>query len=169
MTTKKTDLTLQEQYPSCSLLLHLDEDFPFSSSDTDDLEEIKRRLKLIGGKIRKNGNLLEISFESSDFVKALTRNAGRKRKAIGKCVSSLGKNDVTPIYYADLIYWHYGLKESWNQIAKRTNLSPATFYRRVKKHTDAWPYQKYMELVDLSRASDLSYLRSVEHGYDLFY
>lgn len=166
---RKSKLNMYEQYPSCSLTVHLDDNYPFDQSQKYDFNEIRKRLKLVGGKIRLSGNVMEISFDTEDFVPSLTRNAGRKHKAIGKCVTNFGKENVVPIYYADLVYWHYGMNESWLKIAKRTNVSTASFYRYMKKHTESWAYKKYVESIDMNRVLDYKYLASLDHGMDLFY
>lgn len=165
----KIKFNMNEQYPSCSLTVHLDDEYPFDQSQKFDFNEVRKRIKLVGGNIRISDNVMEISFDAKDFISSRSRNAGRKHKVIGKCVTNFGKNNVVPIYYADLVYWHYGLKETWAQTAKRTNVSTATFYRFIKKHTEAMAYQKYIKSIDMNRVMDYKYLTSLDHGMDLFY
>lgn len=158
---KEFKLNMQEKYPSCDLTVHLDEDYKINKID---FEEIKNRLELVGGTIRTNGKLLEISFDSKKFINARSRQAGRKKRYIGQPVPG---NEL-PVFYCHLVYWHYGLGESWNEISKRVNVSKATFYRRLKHHLNTVTYERYIESIDMSKATDLKYLMSLEYGGTLF-
>ena len=149
-----------DKYPSCSLRLIIDDDFNIPKKD---LKAVSDRLKLCGGNIYVSGNFVEIRFEKDNFVKARTRNAGPHKKPL---VLKETGNFAT---YADIVYWHYGLKESWDTIAKKFDVSRSAFFRTKKLYYEKYyGYKEYLENVDLTKASDLEYLKTIYRHDDIF-
>lgn len=148
----------RDKYPSCNIKLEINK---FIDSTEEDFEEIKTRIELSGGKIVRVGNIIDIFFDRDDFVNAHNRKCGQKEKTI----IDINEENVT---FADLVYWHTGLKESWTEIAGRLNISRATLFRRKKKYEQYSYFNHYMSSYDISRADDLEYLRSLPDGESLF-
>ena len=149
------------KFPSCSIQIHIDPDNPLTASDERQFIEVARRIEVSGGSMIRIGNIIDITFDSDTFVKVHTRNCGQKEKAVSD------KNDDS-ITFEDLVYWHYGLKETWTEVAERLNISRATFFRRKKKYEQLSYFNQYMNSFDRVRANDMVYLKSLKYGDSLF-
>ena len=150
-----------EKYPSCNLQIHIDKDSPFTANDELAFKEVAKRLELSGGSMIRIGNIIDISFERDSFVKVHNRNCGQKEKAVTD-------NNDDSVTFADIVYWHYGLKETWTEIAEHLNISRATLIRRKKKYEQLSYYNHYMNAFDRAKADDLEYLKSLQYGDALF-
>lgn len=151
-------ISSRDKYPSCSIKLEINK---IVNSREQDFEEVAKRIELSGGKMIRIGNIIDISFDRDEFVNVRNRNCGQKEKTV------TDENDEN-VTFADLVYWHYGLKESWTDIAKRLNISRATLFRRKKKYERYSHFKNYMAAFDKSHADDLEYLKALPNGNSLF-
>lgn len=157
----KKHINSKERFPSCSIQINLNTEKPFNNTDDKAFEEVANRIALSGGRMIRIGNIIDISFDRDTFVTVHNRNCGQKEKEI----TDVKDNSIT---FADLVYWHYGLKETWTEISNRLNISRATLFRRKKKYEQYSYFNHYMDSYDRSKADDLEYLRSLPDGNSLF-
>lgn len=156
----KTYRNSKEKYPTCKIQFEITAENQ-DSINQKEFAEVANRIALSGGTMVRIGNIIDITFDQDAFIKARTRKCGQKEKA----VTDINDESVT---FADLVYWHYGLKETWTEIACRLNISRATFFRRKKKYEQYSYFNHYMSSYDRSKADDLEYLRSLQDGNSLF-
>lgn len=154
-------LTAEEKYPDLNVKLYLDPDHPIKAKD---LQAFRDRIKICGGMVYTGQNYIEIDFDCHDFAKKQSRNAGPKHKAI------LLKETDDFVKYADIVYWRYGLQESWDTIAEKLSCSRSAFFKRKKYFFDENVlFHEYLDKVDTSRAGDYEYLKTIFRWDDVFF
>ena len=146
-------LSNADLYPTESVRFRLDDEHPLSQYD---IQLLKDRLGCYGVDIYAEGNIVEIWFESEKYIRAKTRNAGSKHIFPYKDIHG----QLIPVTYADIIYWKYGCRMTWAEVAKRCNMSRATIFRQKK----LWEYKlnRLLKTVDQKKLDDLKYLQSIE-------
>ena len=117
----------------------------------EDAELIKEILFKHGITFNMDGDEMSIYINHKDYNRINSRNAGRKRKrqrkadGSGECYN-----------YSDIVHMMQSMTDL--EIIAHTGIAPATYNRHKKVMVNS-PYYK---MIDMKRAGDLEYLKSVE-------
>lgn len=147
-------------YPTESVRFRLDDDYLLSEYD---LQLLRERLGCFGVDVYAEGNIVELWFEADRYIPAKTRNAGAR--PIFPCKDIHGQ--LAPVTYADIIYWKYGCRKTWTEVASLCNMSRATIFRQKPRWNGY--IQKCLRLADRNRLDDLKYLQSIPELYTVIY